>query len=288
MRDMVFVYHRPESIAEALAFVALEPGRFPVLSGGTDLVVQWRSGELSPQGFIDINGLSELAGIKVTPTHLEIGARTTHAEIASHPDVRKLFPALAEACSQVGGRQVQNLGTIGGNVMNASPAGNTLPVLLAHEAEFMAKDLKGDRVIQADDFFTGYRKTAVRADELLASIKIPLPGDEEITRFYRVASRRAQAVSKIAVCIRGTVSHGGVKSIRIALGSVAPTVIRARGTEMLLAGKVIGAGLMDKARRSLADEIAPIDDVRSTADYRKYAAVGLLMRYLREVTSSSK
>lgn len=285
---MAFVYHKPKTIAEALAFMALEPGRLPILAGGTDLVVQWRSGELSPQGFIDINALEELSEIKVTPTHIAIGARATHSEIASHPKVKKYLPALADACSQVGGRQVQNLGTVGGNVMNASPAGNTLPVLLAHEAEFVAMNLKGDRTILADDLFTGYRKTALHSDELLTSIRIPFPVEEEISRFYRVAARRAQSVSKISICIRGNISHGGVKSIRIAMGSVAPTVIRARGTETLLAGKVINAALIDKARRSLADEIAPIDDVRSTADYRKYAAVGLMMRYLREATSLSK
>jgi CO/xanthine dehydrogenase FAD-binding subunit len=275
-------------VAEALAFMALEPGRLPILAGGTDLVIQCRSGELSPQGFIDINELEELSGIETTPTHVVVGARATHAQIASHPEVREHLPSLAEACSQVGGRQVQNVGTIGGNVMNASPAGNTLPVLLAHEAEFIARDLKGDRTIHADDLYTAYRKTALKPDELLVSIRIPLPDEEEVSRFYRIASRRAQAVSKISVCFRGRISHGGIKSIRIALGSVAPTVIRAQGTEMLLSGKVISSALIDKARRSLADEIAPIDDVRSTADYRKYAAVGLMMRFLREAASSSK
>lgn len=285
---MAFVYHKPKTVAEALAFMALEPGRLSLLAGGTDLVVQWRSGELSPQGFIDINELEELSEIKATPTHIVIGALATHAEIASHPEVGKYLPDLSEACSQIGGKQVQNLGTIGGNVMNASPAGNTLPVLLAHEADFVARDLKGDRTISADDLYTSYRKTALRPEELLVSIRVPRPGEEEVSRFYRVAARRAQAVSKISVCIRGRVSHGGVQWIRIALGSVAPTVIRARGTETLLSGEVINASLIDKARRSLADEIAPIDDVRSTADYRKYAAVGLLMRYLREATSLSK
>jgi len=285
---MTFTYHRPETLAEALALIALARSRQPVLAGGTDLMVQWRSGEISPSGFIDISAIEELREIRATGSFVEIGASATHSEIASHPRVREDFPALVAACSDVGGRQVQNLGTIGGNVMNASPAGNTLPVLMAHEAEFVAKDLKGRRVIRAEDFFTGYRQTALRHDELLASIRLPLPGEDEVSRFYRIAARRAQAVSKVSICIHGKISHGGIEWIRIALGSVAPTVMRARGTEALLAGKVIGAGLIDKARRSLADEISPIDDIRSTAGYRKYAAVGLLIRYLREVTSAAE
>ena len=282
---MAFVYHKPKSVAEALAFMALKPGRLPLLAGGTDLVVKLRSGAISPEGLIDISGLAELSEIRMTPHHIEIGALATHASIASHEIVRERLPALARACETVGGAQIQNMGTIGGNVMNASPAGDTPPVLLAHDAEFIAKSLTGDRSIGADEFFVDYQKTVLKPDELLASVRIAIPDESEFTRFYKIGTRRAQAISKVSMCLRGKVAHGGIEWIRIALGSVAPTVIRAQGTETLLAGKVINAGLIDKARCSLADEIAPIDDVRSTADYRKYAAVGLLMRYLREATS---
>lgn len=281
---MSFVYHKPEALAEALALIALKGRGLPILAGGTDLIVQWRSGAIRPTGLIDISGIEELAEISVKGSYIEIGALATHARIASDENVGEHAPALAQACSTIGGPQIQNMGTIGGNIMNASPAGDTAPAVLAYDAELVAKDLKGERHIGADEFFTGYRETALRPDELLTAVRIRIPDEPLLARFYRIGARRAQVISKVSMCMCGKVAHGGIERVRIALGSVAPTVIRARGTEALLAGKVINAGLIDKARRSLADEIRPIDDIRSTADYRKYAAVGLLMRYLREAT----
>jgi CO/xanthine dehydrogenase FAD-binding subunit len=279
---MAFTYIKPASVGEALGLLGMKKTRLPVLAGGTDLFVQQRSGAIAPKGLMDISALDELRGISVEGSTLRIGVLTTHACIAMHDIVKARLPALALACSTIGSIQVQNRGTIGGNVMNASPAGDTPPVLLVHEAEFVAKHLKGERSIQARDFFAGYRKTALAPDELLAEIRIPLPDEAEVARFYKLGGRRAKAISKISMAVTGRVAHGGIEWVRIALGSAGPTVVRARGTESLLAGQVMSAGLMDKARRSLADELKPIDDVRSTAAYRRYAAVGLLMKYLRE------
>ena len=284
---MSFVYHKPKTVGEALALVALKPGVYPILAGGTDIVAQWRAGTIKPEGLIDISALGELAEIKATKAHIEIGALATYADIAANADVRERLPALADVCASVGGAQIQNMGTIGGNVMNASPAADMPPVLVALEADFIAKDLKGDSAIGSDDFFVGYKRTALEPGKLLAAIRIPLPGDDELTRFYRIGARRAQAIAKVSMCLRARIAHGGIEWIRIALGSVAPTVVRAPGTEALLSGKAINTGLIDKARRSLADEMSPIDDVRSTADYRKYAAVGMLMKFLREATALS-
>jgi len=281
---MSITYHKPVSVAEVLAYLASEKTRLPVLAGGTALLVEQRTGSDSPKGYIDISRIAELKDVKVEGTTIEIGSMVTHSRIISNDVVRDKLPALAIACGTIGGRQIQNMGTIGGNVMNASPAGDTMPALIAYGAQFIAKSLKGERVIEADDFFTGYKDTALAPEELLARIRIPLPSEEEVARFYKVGARGAHAISKVSMCIRSRVSHGGIEWIRIAVGSVAPTVIRLKGTEALLRNKVITKSLIDKARRSLADEVAPIDDIRSTADYRKYAAVGLLMRYLREIT----
>ncbi|MFA4874190.1 MAG: xanthine dehydrogenase family protein subunit M [bacterium] len=282
---MTFAYNRPPNIPEALALMTASPGTFPVLAGGTDLIVQWRSGIIKLDGVIDISELAQLRGISVTDEGVEIGALATHAEIAANGVVAQRFPSLATACLSIGGPQIQNRGTIGGNVMNASPAGDTLPVLLAHDADFLAQDLTGERWIPAREFFVGYRKTALKPQELLTRIRIRMPDTKERGSFLKVGARRAQAISKVSLCVRGRIRHGGVDWIKIAVGSVAPTPIRAPGTEALLTGKVITDSMIELARNSLADEVFPIDDIRSTADYRRFAAGGLLARYLREMTS---
>ena len=166
--------------------------------------------------------------------------------------------------------------------MNASPAGDTLPVLLACDAEFKLQDLKGERWVSAQDFFVSYRKTLKRPDELLTKIRLQkIDSTKEKHAFYKIGTRRAQAISKIVVAIRGKVDHGGIREIAIGVGSVAEIPVRALGTEALLRGRVITAALIGQAKRSIADEFNPIDDVRSTARYRKFVCANLLERYLK-------
>jgi CO/xanthine dehydrogenase FAD-binding subunit len=282
---VTFRYEKPASLAEAMALGSMHK-EFYVLAGGTDLLVQWRSGLIDLPGVIDISSIDDLKGIADAKDGIEIGALATHSQIATSEAVLNHIPVLAEACRTIGAVQIQNRGTIGGNIMNASPAGDTLPVLLALGARLQTQDLKKSRWIALGDFFTGYRKTALRAGELLTRVKIPKPGSEEMSRFYKVGSRQAQAISKVVMCIRGEVLHGGIKDIVIALGSVAPTVVRAPGTEALLRGQAITLELIEQARRSLVDEVHPIDDIRSTADYRRFVCGNLLARYLQEATST--
>ena len=282
---MTIAWHKPATLAEAAALYGMNGGRVPLLAGGTDLVVQWRAGAIDPPGFIDISGLAELRTIAEEESAIVVGATATHAQIAASAIVRKHLPVLAEACATVGALQIQNRGTIGGNVMNASPAGDTLPVVAACDAELCAASVKGERWIPAREFFTGYRTTALASDELLARIRFPKRDSKETARFLKLGTRRAQAISKVAMCVRGRIRHGGIEWIRIAVGSVAPTVVRCPGTEALLKGKAINEAQIDLARHSVMDEVHPIDDVRSTADYRRFAAGALLARFLREATA---
>ena len=280
---MSFVYEKPKSLGEAIAAYAMHSGACPILAGGTDLVVQWRSGVIKLKGVIDVSSLSELKTISVNDDFIEIGAAATHSEIISSEVVNKFIPILATACKTIGAIQIQNRGTIGGNIMNASPAGDTLPVLSACNAELYVENLVGGRWISIHDFYTGYRKTSLRKGEILTKIKFPkIPKDEKV-RFYKIGTRRALAISKVAMCVRAKIDHGGIEDIAIALGSVAPTVVRVKGTEALLKGKVITKILIDYARRSLEDEIHPIDDVRSTADYRRHVCGSLIARYLSRI-----
>ncbi|MFH1830880.1 MAG: xanthine dehydrogenase family protein subunit M [Pseudomonadota bacterium] len=284
---MTFEYHKPPTLPEALALIAAESTRFPILAGGTDIVAQWRIGAISPKGLIDISNLQELEAITITESHVEIGALVAHSRIVANEKIAQIFPALACACQSVGCAQIQNMGTIGGNIMNASPAADVPPVLMVYDTKLLAQNLKGERWVSADDFFKEYKKTALEPDELLTKIRIKIPDPSEQTRFYKIGARRAQTISKVCMCARALISHGGIEWAKIAVGSVAPTVVRTLGTEALLKGKAITTGLLEKARKSLADEVKPIDDIRSNADYRRFAAGGLLVRYLREATKSS-
>lgn len=282
---MTFSYNKPPTLPEALALVFANPARLPIVAGGTDIIVQWRSGLVDLKGVIDVSGIGELREIRDDDVFVDIGALATHSLIASSEAVQRFLPPLAAACKTIGATQIQNRGTIGGNIMNASPAGDTLPVLLACDAELLAQNLTGERWIAARDFFTGYRKTALAPNELLTRIRFPKIPADETARFYKVGTRRAQTISKVAMCVKAKIYHGGIEHISIAFGSVAPTVLRASGTEALLKGKAINSSLIEKARHSIEDEVHPIDDVRSTADYRRHVCGSLLVKFLREATA---
>lgn len=285
---MNFTYEKPTTLPEAIALYAANSGRFPILAGGTDIIVQWRSGAINLEGLIDISGIGDLRTIEASDDAVNIGTLVTHSSIISHPTICEHVPALAKASATIGALQVQNRGTIGGNIMNASPAGDTLPVLIACDAMFLAQDLRGERWIPAKDMYIGYRKTSLATGEILTRISIPKKKKMEVIRFYKVGTRRAQAISKVSLCVRATIQHGGIESITIAVGSAAPTIVRALGTETLLTGRAINSALIDQARYSLEDEISPIDDVRSTAKYRRFVAGSLLARFLREATVGNK
>jgi CO/xanthine dehydrogenase FAD-binding subunit len=236
-----------------------------------------------PDRVLDIWALDELRGIRVEADALVIGALTTYSELRRSPDVARLAPVLAEAAATIGAAQIQNRGTIGGNVVNASPAGDTLPVLLALSAEIVLGSAGGERTVAATDFWPAYRETARRDDELVVRIRIPLATDREV-RFRKIGTRRAQAISKVVMALawRSTGDDARWTDVRLALGSVAATPIRARGTEAAMEGRQPTRETADAARIALEAEIQPIDDVRSTADYRRSVAGRVLHRLIRD------
>ena len=271
----------PQTLADAYALLA-EALHQPV-AGGTDLLVQI-TGELGepPDRVLDIWRLDELRGINVDQDALVIGALTTYTEIRRSPLVTEFLPALAEAAATIGAAQIQNRGTLGGNAVNASPAGDTLPILLATDAQLVLGSARGERVVVADDFWPAYRRTARADDELLLRIRVPLVPDRQV-RFRKVGTRRAQAISKVVMALawRGDRDEPWT-DVRLALGSVAATPIRAVRTEAVLEGAESTAATADAAAAVLAEELNPIDDVRSTADYRRAVASRVLHRLVRE------
>jgi CO/xanthine dehydrogenase FAD-binding subunit len=253
------------------------------IAGGTDLMVRI-TGELGepPERLLDLSRVEALRGIALEDGGLVLGARTTYTEIRRSALCREHLPALVEVAATIGAAQIQNRGTLGGNVANASPAGDTLPILLATDATILVGGQRGEREIAAAAFFTGYRTTALAPDELILHVRFPLPKGREV-RFRKVGTRRAQAISKVVLAV-GWVNLGGAgwSDVRVALGSVAPTPIRARATEAALEGALPTPEVVDRAAETLAGELQPIDDVRSTAEYRRIVAARVLHRLLRE------
>ncbi|HEU5204456.1 MAG TPA: xanthine dehydrogenase family protein subunit M [Candidatus Limnocylindrales bacterium] len=272
----------PRSLADAYAVLAEAPHR--PIAGGTDVMVQL-TGELGPvpDRMIDLWRLQELRGIALEGDALVLGALTTFTDIRRSPICLEVIPALVDAAATIGAAQIQNRATIGGNAMNASPAGDSLPVLLAADAEFVAGSARGERRIPASAFWVAYRTTAVEPDELLLRVRIPLAEHREI-RFRKVGTRRAQAISKVVIALarREPEPGGSWSEVRLALGSVADRPIRAAATEAVLEGAEPTQATADRAADTLAGELQPIDDVRSTADYRRMVAARVLHRLVRE------
>src|SRR5262245_17646783 len=259
----------PRSLKEALRMLRDEGPLVP-LAGCTDVYVNLNFGTLPQKRFLNLWGLDELRKIQIREGALSVGALATYTEIIESPHVRRRAPILAAASREIGGVQIQNRGTLGGNIANGSPAGDSLPVLAALDAVLLLVSAKGTRRVPFNWFYTGYRKSVLAPDELIAAVEIPKADGRQW--FRKVGTRAAQAISKV---VMAAVRDG---SPRIALGSVAPTVMRLPRTEGVLAG----GGSIQDARRALEQEIAPIDDIRSTADYRRRVSGNLLEKFWQD------
>jgi xanthine dehydrogenase small subunit len=254
---------RPRSLGDALVMMRDE-GPLTPLAGCTDVYVNLQFGTLDDTRFIDLWPLAELRGISHDKRGLRIGALVTFSEIIASPLVRRRVPMLVAAAREIGGRQIQNRGTLGGNVANASPAGDSLPVLAAADAVVVLRSAAGERRVPFIGFYTGYRTSVRTPDELIVAIEIPPIEGRQYWR--KVGTRRAQAISKVMCAgVRGP-------EVRVALGSVGPTVVRLRRTERVLSA----GGPITQAQAVLRGEITPIDDIRSSADYRREVSANLL------------
>ena len=264
---------RPKTLADALHMLRDDGPLVPV-AGATDLYVSLNFGTLTETRFVDLWPLDGLSRIEMNGDVLSIGALATYTSIIRSPLVRERLPMLVAAAREIGGIQIQNRGTIGGNIANGSPAGDTLPVLAVADAVVVARSATEERRIPFVGFYTGYRANVLRPDELIVAVEVP-PVDG--TQWFRkVGTRAAQAISKVVIA---GVRTGG--DARVALGSVGPVVVRARETEAALARDGI-----DAASATLDREITPIDDIRSTADYRRRVAGNLLRQFWAETAPS--
>jgi xanthine dehydrogenase small subunit len=277
---------RPRSLDEAVRHLGEDPGLVPT-AGCTDLMVRGIEALHRMDRVIDLLGIPELREIREVEGGLEIGATATFSEIGRSAAVRDAFPILAEAAGQIGGWQIQNRATLGGNVANASPAGDSLPVLLALDAVIVATGPQGPREIPYSAFHTGYRKTALQPGEIVVRVRLPRPPGGSVQAFRKVGTRRAQAISKVVVALvgqtTGRTEGDRIAEIRLGAGSVAATPVRLRATEDAVRGMAVGPEAAAQAGREAAREVIPIDDVRSTADYRRFALERVVRRMVLEM-----
>ena len=267
-------------LAETLQQMAREPGAWKPFAGGTDLMVLLETGKLDHKKYLSLWHLSELRGIEETPEFIRIGALTTYAQILRHPTLQREFPLLCKAASETGGIATQNRGTLGGNIANASPAADSPPALLVYDAELELVSASGTRRVPYHGFHSGYKEMDLRPDELIQVIRVSRKMKNWKQYYRKVGTRKAQAISKVCFAGASEVSAGLIRDLRIAVGSVAPTVIRCVQSEDSLRGHALDPQTIRSAQETLAREIAPIDDMRSTARYRLRVAQNLLADFL--------
>lgn len=274
----------PRSLGEALDLLARTEEGWQPLAGGTDVMVLLEAGQLPPGRFISLWHLRELREIDVTDRYAVLGALTTYTDILRHPVLTEEFPLLGRAARETGGVATQNRGTIGGNIANASPAADTPPALLVYDAVLELVSVHGKRLVPYDRFHTGYKTMDLRPDELIRAVR--MPHEKRVWRqaYRKVGTRRAQAISKVCFAAAADVDEGVIKDVRIAFGSVAPTVLRCHGVEELLRGQRLTPRLIEAAADELLRCISPIDDIRSTAAYRRKVSQNLLREFLRSLS----
>jgi CO/xanthine dehydrogenase FAD-binding subunit len=267
------------NLEEVLALLANGEGWRP-MAGGTDLMVLLNSGKLAVPKLVSIRSIQELNTITVTEEDVTVGAAVTFNALRHHPLLQQEFPLLPLAASWTGGIANQNRGTLGGNIVNASPAADSPPALLAYDATISLLSRRGRRTLPYREFHTGYKQMQLEPDELLYSIT--LPRKFAGWRYYsrKVGARRAQAISKVCLSALCATDQRVVRDIRIGIGSVAPVPLRCRAAEQALQGQELSAKVIQNAKAALHAEIAPIDDIRSTAVYRSRVAENLLGEFL--------
>jgi CO/xanthine dehydrogenase FAD-binding subunit len=267
------------TLDEAVGLLADQPGTWRPLAGGTDVMVQLAAGALAHRQYVSLWGIRELRRIDVDADIVTLGALTTFSDILRHDVLRSEFPLLGRAAADTGGIANQNRGTIGGNIANASPAADTPPALLVYDAQLELTSVRGRRAVSYERFHTGYKQMDLAPGELITAVRLPRRRGWH-QHYRKVGARRAQAISKVCLAAAAQVESGRIADIRLALGSVAPTVVRAFGAEAILRGAAVGPEALERAGAALASELTPIDDVRSTAAYRRQVAVNMLGEFL--------
>jgi len=277
----------PTNLSEALDVLAQNDHNWKPFAGGTDLMVLLEAGKLPHENYLNIWNLSELRGIDISDAAITLGALTTYTEVQNNLTLREEFPMLCQAASETGGLAIQNRGTLGGNIVNASPAADSPPALLVYDAELELISKEGARRIPYSKFHSGYKQMDIRPDELLQTIRLPRTSKPRTHYYRKVGTRKAQAISKVCFAGVGSMNGNQIDEVRIALGSVAPIPIRCSQTETVLRHKLFDPDTLIAATAAMTKDISPIDDVRSTRDYRLRVALNLLKDFYKHLARQS-
>ena len=273
----------PGTLQGVMSILADQPREWLPIAGGTDVMVQYTAGSLASRKLISIWNLPELRGIEVSSEEIRVGAGCTYTELREHSVVAKEFPLLARAAAWTGGIANQNRGTLGGNIVNASPAGDSLPALLAYDAELILVSVRGERRVPYVGFHTGYKKMKLEPDELIRSICLGRRFSRYLHYGRKVGAREAQAIAKVCIAGVGRVHGGVMDDVRIALGSVAPVPLRLVEVERMVQGRSVDRELLQLARDATGSAIQPVDDIRSTAKYREAVSGNLVAEFLEQL-----
>ena len=278
----------PGSLQVVVGLLARNPSEWLPIAGGTDIMVQYAAGRLPSRKLVSIWNLVELRRIEVLEKEIRVGAGCTYTDIREDQVLEREFPMLARAACWTGGIANQNRGTLGGNIVNASPAADSLPALLAYDAELVLVSVRGERRLPYTGFHTDYKKTKLAPDELIQAICLPRRFSGYVWHARKVGSRNAQAISKVCIAALGRVADRTNEDVRIALGSVAPVPLRLSETEQVVRGKAMDESLVSLARKTAMAEIRPIDDIRSTTRYRTSVAGNLVAEFLKLLSGDVK
>jgi CO/xanthine dehydrogenase FAD-binding subunit len=277
----------PGTLSDVIAQLASAPGEWTPIAGGTELMVAHAAGRLSAQKLISLWSLPELSFLRVTDNEISIGGGVTFGQIRSHSAIAADFPLLSRAASWIGSIANQNRATIAGNIVNGSPAADAPPALLVYDAEIELISQRGLRRLPYADFHLGYKRSVLMPDELALALHLPRRFAKHAQYLRKVGTRKAMAITKIALAATAIVENETITEIRLAAASVADRPIRLTATEAALIGKKLSSNTMREARKVLLNEVRPIDDIRSTAEYRKHVAANLLDEFLSELAIDS-
>lgn len=270
----------PDSLAAVLELLASEPGTWTPIAGGTELMVAFAAGRLSAVKLVNLWGVPQLRFIETNAGEIALSAGSTFSDLRAHPVIAAEFPLLDKAASSIGSIANQTRATLGGNLVNGSPAADSSPALLVYDAEVELISLGGKRRIPYSEFHTGYKQNAMSPDELLYAVHLPRRFAQHRQYLRKVGTRRAMAIAKVALGATALFKNGVIDEIRIAAASLAPYPTRLRRTESILAGRSADSATIEAAREALLAEVKPIDDLRSTAQYRKAVGANLLGEFL--------
>jgi len=283
-------YFAPQKIEEALEILSKYGKEIKVIAGGTDLLIQYYDRLYEVGSWLDLKNIKELKEIKVYQNQIEIGAMVSHTQLEKSEDIKKYFPILSQAAADIGSPQIRNRGTIGGNIVNASPAGDLLAPLMAYDAQFKLQSNQRETIVPAEEFFIGPKKTILKPDQLLTQITLPFPKKKTYGCWIKIGKRKALIIATItlALVVEMAEDNKTIKDVRTCLGSVAPTPIEIKEIREKMIGIKFNELDFNQLGQIVEDKISPIDDIRGTREYRKDIAKNIMINALEEIGSARR